>query len=106
MKKAMGIISNILSVLLVCPFSLYFSVLGLMLISCIDFKWSFTPIINTVSSVNFICTLPACITGIILSIVFRIKGKYKESYFIQLLPFASVIVGVFWFVVSMIWGNP
>ena len=106
MKKTLGIISNILSVLLVGPFSIYFSVLGLMFITSIDFTWSFSCIINAFSSVSFLCTLPACIIGIVLSIIFRIKGKYKESYLIQLLPFVSVIVGVFLFVVSMIWSNP
>ena len=106
MKKVLGVISNILSVLLVFPFSMYFSALGLMFITSIDFTWSFSCIINIVSSVSFLSTLPVCITGIILSIIFRKKGKYKENYLIQLLPFASVIIGVFLFVVSMIWSNP
>ena len=106
MKKTLGIISNTLSVLLVGPFSIYFSVLGLMFITSIDFTWSFSCIINAFLSVSFLCTLPACIIGIALSIIFRIKGKYKESYLIQLLPFVSVIVGVFLFVVSMFWSNP
>ncbi len=105
MKKVLGIISNILSVLLVGPFSIYFSFLGLMFITNIDFTWSFSCIINTVSSAFFLCTLPACVIGIILSIVFMIKGKYKESHLIQLLPFVLVIIGVFLFVISMIWNN-
>ena len=105
MKKTLGIISNILSVLLVGPFSIYFSVLGLMFITSIDFTWSFSCIINTASSVALLFTLPACIIGLILSVVFRKKAKHKESYLIQLLPFASVSIGVFLFVVSMIWSN-
>ena len=106
MKKALGIISNILSVFLVCPFSFYFSALGLMFTSSINFSWSFSCIIDTVSSVSFLCTLPACIIGIVLSIILRLKGKYKESFLVQLLPFASVLIGVFLFVITMFWSNP
>ena len=106
MKKALGIMSNVFSVLFVVPFSLYFSFLGLMFITCIDFTWSFSCMINILSSVSFLYALPSCIIGIVLSIVFRIKEKYKESYIIQLYPFACVLIGVFLLVLSMIWGNP
>lgn len=106
MKKVLGVISNILSVFLIGPFSFYFFILGLLFITGVDFTWSFSCIINIVSNLMFLCALPACVIGIILSVVFRKKGKYKESYFIQLLPFASVITGVFLLVVSMIWSNP
>ena len=43
---------------------------------------------------------------IILSFIFIAKKKYKKGFMIQLLPFASVISGVFMMVVSMIFGNP
>ena len=106
MKKALGVISNIVSVFLVGPFSIYFSSLGLLFLIHSDFAWSLDGIIYTLSSVSFLCTLPICVIGIILSIVFRKKAKYKDSYLIQLLPFASVITGVFLMVVSMFWSNP
>ena len=106
MKKAFCIISNILSVFLIGPFSLYFSALGCMFITSINFDWTFICMINLILSVAFLCALPLCIIGIILSIAFRGKEKYKESFLIQLLPFASVIVGIFLFVVSMFWSNP
>jgi len=106
MKKALGIISNILSLFLVGPFSFYFFVLGLMLMKGVNFTFSFLFMINALPSVCFLCALPALLVGIILSIVFRAKGKYKQSYLIQLLPFAFVSAGVFLFVTSMFWSNP
>ena len=106
MKKIMSIISNILSVIFVCPFSLYFSTAGLIVLSITDFNTTFIDILNTIAGISWICTLPVCILGIVLSCIFRGKEKYKESYLVQLLPFVFVIIGVFAFVVSIIWGNP
>ena len=73
MKKALGVVSNILAVLLVGPFSFYFSFLGLLFLIHSDFDRSLGGIVYTLSSVSFLCTLPICVIGIILSIVFRKK---------------------------------
>ena len=106
MKKTLGIISNILSVLLIGPFSIYFSVLGFLLLTHhVDFSWSIFSAIDAIATVAFIWTLPACVLGIILSVIYRKKGKYKESYLIQLLPLAVAIIGVFLFVIGMFWSN-
>jgi hypothetical protein len=56
--------------------------------------------------VFYLSTPILCIVGIILSFIFIAKEKYKKGFMIQLLPFASVISGVFMMVVSMIFGNP
>ena len=106
MKKTLGIISNILSILLIGPFSIYFSVLGFLFSTHMDFSWSIFSAINVIAIVAFIWTLPACVIGIILSVIYRKKGKYKESYLIQLLPLAVAIIGVFLFVIGMFWSNP
>lgn len=106
MKKTLGIISNILSILLIGPFSICFSVLGFLFFTHMDdFSWSFFSVINVIATVAFIWTLPACVLGIILSVIYRKKGKYKESYLIQLLPLAVAIIGVFLFIIGMFWSN-
>ena len=105
MKKTLGIISNILSVLLIGPFSIYFSVLGFLFSTHMDFSWSIFSAINFIGNVAFIGTFPACVLGIILSVIYRKKEKYKESYLIQLLPLAVAIIGVFLFVIGMFWSN-
>ena len=106
MKKTLGIISNILSILLIGPFSICFSVLGFLFLGLMDFSWSFFSVINVIATVAFIWALPACVLGIILSVIYRKKGKYKESYLIQLLPLAVAIIGVFLFFIGMFWSNP
>lgn len=106
LKKILGIISNIVSLVFVTPFSFYFGVLGLLLLSSTDFTWSFLCIIQTISSALFICAPLSCILGIILSVIFRKKGNYKNSYLIQLLPFMLVLLGIFVMVTTMIFGNP
>lgn len=105
-KKIAGIISNVFSVVFMGPFSIYFGFLGLLFLSILDFSWSIINIINLCSSMLFLCTPFLCIAGIILSIIYRKKDKYKISYLVQLLPFLSVISGIFLMVVAMIWGNP
>ena len=105
MKKTLGIISNILSILLIGPFSIYFSVLGFLFSTHMDFSWSIFYAIDVIATVAFIWTLPACVLGIILSVIYRKKGKYKESYLIQLLPLAVAIIGIFLFVIGMFWSN-
>ncbi len=106
MKRILGIISNIFSIIFVGPFSIYFGFLGLLFFTHSDFTWSITGIINIVSSVAFMCAPLLCIIGVVLSFIFRRKGAYAYSYLIQLLPFASVLTGIFLMVVSMFWNNP
>ena len=104
-KKVWGIISNIVSALLIYPVYLYLFFLGLMFISFTGFDWSVSRIFTIISGASFMCALPACIVGIILSVIFRAKDKYKASYLIQLLPFVMVLQGAFTFVISILWGN-
>ena len=72
MKKTLGIISNILSVLLVGPFSIYFSALGLMFITSIDFTWSFSCIINAFSTPHRLSKL------IIVHFYKNVKGEERR----------------------------
>ncbi len=105
MKKLFGIISNIASIVLVGPFSVYFSFLGLMFLVYSDPAESITKIFLVLGGGLFLCTPIFLIVGLILSVIFRKKGKYIESYLIQLLPFASVISGVFLMVVAIFFGD-
>ena len=105
MKKLFGMISNIASIILVGPFSVFFSFLGLMFLVYSDPTGSISEILVVLCGGLFLCTPLFLIVGLILSIIFRKKGKYLESYLIQLLPFASVISGVFLMVMAMFFGN-
>ena len=108
LHKIAGLLSNAASVVLVGPFSLYFGALGLVMLASAtgSITWSVVDVLGCLSCVLFLCTPLLLIVGILLSVLFRKKNQYKNSYLIQLLPFASAIAGIFLFVVSMIWGNP
>ena len=105
MKKAFGIISNLVSAIFIGPLAFYFSVLGLMMTTLITYSWSFLCIVQIVSNLSFLAAFPACVTGIIWSFVYRKHGEYNESYLIQLLPVVYIVNGSFFFITSMIWGN-
>lgn len=101
-NNVFGFISNIFSLIFVGPFSLYFSVLGFMFLCSIDPAWSIAKIISLFSGILFLITPILCFVGIVLSVIFRKRGRYKDSYLIQLLPFFSVILGVFMLVLVMV----
>lgn len=106
MKKIFGIISNVISLVFVFPFSAYFFLLGLLLLSLDSFTISLANLLTLTAMALFIISPLLCILGIVMSVIFRAKGKYLYSYLIQLMPFVSIVLGVFLGVVTMIWCNP
>ena len=105
-KRILLILSTIASIVFVFPFSIYFGALGVMFLTFAESVSSIIDVIYIISGVFYLSTPILCIVGIILSFIFIAKEKYKKGFMIQLLPFASVISGVFMMVVSMIFGNP
>ena len=101
LKHFLGIVSNIFSFIFGGLFSFFFCALGIVFALSTPSHWS-----GVIGVVLFLCSPILCITGIVLSIVFRRKGRYRDSYLIQLLPFASVIMGIFWLFLSMLLTNP
>ena len=105
LKKIIGMMSNIASLVLVGPVSIWFAFLGLLFLTYGLATLSVASVIFVIAGILFLCTPVFCIVGIILSIIFRRKNQYKKSYLIQLLPVASVIAGIVLTFVSMICGN-
>ncbi len=100
-KIAVGI-SNIVLFGIYAAFSWVVSFFGIVL-------YAYTPkenvttaqIIALVASVILICTVLFCLAGIIASVVLLKKGKYKLSFTIQFLPFATVFFALFLILVSI-----
>ena len=104
-KKVLGIISNLVAVILSVPLCLYFSFLGLMFLTFTGPIISIPRFFSLAAGGIWLCTPIFCIVGLILSVVFRKKDKYKYSYIVQLLPFFTVLTACFFVIISTIFGN-
>ncbi len=100
-KKLLVVISTLASLIFVGPFSLFFGILGLMLLCFMKYVWSIECIAMILSGISFLVAPILWLVGIILSIIFRKKGKYKANYLIQLLPLATVSSGFCVMAISM-----
>lgn len=95
-------ISNIVLSVIYAAFSWIVSFFGLMLYTYTPKEnFSVSQIIGLASSVILICTILFCVIGIIASVVLLKKGKYKLSFAIQFLPFATVFFALFLILVSI-----
>ena len=105
-KKIMGVISNILSIVFVRPFSVISCVIGAMILVHANYTWSIINVLGVLSGGFLLCTPFFLLLGIILSVRFRRKENYKDSYLIQLLPFASVMLAICLFFITVFRPNP
>ena len=104
-KKIIGIISNIVFLVLYIPLSVFFSFLGLMFLAYAEYTWAISHILLIGAGAFLLCTPIFCVIGLVLSIVFRKKEKYADSYVIQLVPFFTVLYAIFLMILSMLFGN-
>ena len=104
MKKTC-IISNIFLSVIYTVSSWFVSILGYLLLygSLSDGVW-FPKIFYFASSLLLMGTPIFCIIGIVLSVIFRKKEKYKWSLSIQLLPFATILLSICFLLLSMVLG--
>ena len=104
MKKAC-VISNIFLSVIYAVSSWFVSILGyLLLFGSLSDGVCFPKIFYYSSSFLLMGTPLFCIIGIVLSVVFRKKEKYKWSLSIQLLPFATILLSVCFLLLSMVLG--
>ena len=98
------IISNIVLSVIYVVSSWFVSILGYLLLFGSSSGKVFPEIFYFTSSVLLMGTPIFCIIGIVLSVIFRKKEKYKWSLSIQFLPFATILLSICFLLFSMLLG--